>query len=156
MGWFLVTIVVPVMAPIFGVLFLGAVRFPGPTEALDPMVTVKDGQLGWVATAACSAAIFEFIETIDIYASSNNGSLPKGWYLVMGPLVVSIIGSVLVAVFGAIYPTPLLDKPVNLRSWLSHYKVFVNSTVWILSSSLTFAYVHFELLPPVVTLRRLQ
>ncbi len=151
MGWFFVNIIVPVAAPLLGVLFLGAITPPTPPGAalvsFSPMMMVKDGQLGWIATGMCSAAFYDLIEMIDAY-NLYSRPLPSSWHAVILPLLLCLIGSVFVAALGAVYSTSIpAAPPTTIRNWTRHYKNFVSSVIVTISSAITFALIHFSLLP---------
>lgn len=60
MGWFLSNIIVPILAPFcVSMMFYCLPLSRAQRQRLNPLRTVKDGQLCWVALAFSAAGIYE-------------------------------------------------------------------------------------------------
>jgi hypothetical protein len=150
MEWTIVNIVVPIFAPIIGILALKLLFLPPAVVPLtDPMLLVKDGQLGWVSVAICCAALGEYNETNDALFTAHD-AIPGGWHTLSWTIVLSLIFSALTAVWGAVFNTPILAPPAaKPHMWFGHYKTFVSSVLWTTAAAASFIVLHFYyVLPP--------
>lgn len=128
-GWTVANILVPIFAPIVVCLF-GRMGTHGPNrQRLRPLFLVKDGQLGWIATALCAVAIYETYEIKD-----------GGAWAVAVMAVMGLIGlfSTIFAVEGITNPVPF---PMYSRDhWRPLYAtIFV---VWV--SAVGLLTIHFR------------
>jgi hypothetical protein len=114
------------------------------------MALVKDGQLAWIAAGMCAAAIYEFVEAIVAYNRFQK-PIPDQWFVILIPLLLSIVGAMFVAALGAAYNTSLLATRKPILDWIKHYKTFTSSFIVTLASAITFAVVHFQMLPRSLT-----
>jgi hypothetical protein len=142
MGWFLISIVLPLAAPICALLFLRPLPLPPQVRASIRMMTLlKDGQLCWVAIGFCASALYEI-------GVSNPCSfrLPTGMldYLT-GVAIFMIVGSSLLAAGGAMFPTSAL-RPEGI-SWRKHYSCFTYSVGLSVCAASIYAMVHFGFTP---------
>ncbi len=141
MGWFLVNIIVPLVAPVLIVFLLRPIPLPAATRSsLQWIAPVKDGQLCWVAIAFCASALYEYGTQ-----ASELGSTPAAILQVLNGLAnVCLVMSSIVATGGALYPTPL-HRPRN-AGWLRHYSCFCVSLFFAIASAGLYAIIHFEVL----------
>jgi hypothetical protein len=122
MYWFIVTLVVPGVAPTFFFWLLWAGRWHRRPD-VHPFLMVKDGQLGWSTIALCSAALLE---------------VPASWPIVQGFLVMLIIVSAMWAVVGAMEPVPYPQTPPGGRN------LWRLSLAAYMAASATFACIHYQ------------
>jgi hypothetical protein len=60
MGWFVVTIIVPLVAPILLMAIYGVVQLPPRFKVKTKLVVpINDGQFCWVGMAFCASAMYE-------------------------------------------------------------------------------------------------
>ena len=59
MGWFIVSILIPLIAPIIGMLVLQRLPLPVNNSEKHLLVPIKDGQLCWASVAFCALAMYE-------------------------------------------------------------------------------------------------
>jgi hypothetical protein len=142
-GWFLVTIMAPLMSPVIGLLILRLLPIPGPPPGLKVMTTVKDGQLGWVVIAMGSSAIYE------LWGILEAGKSVPGWEgWAFGGIILVMLSAMLVAAGGAVFSTPLLTTAAGgLRVWATHYKLFIGSAIMAAVAAFLYTCIHFSTSP---------
>ena len=59
MGWILVTVALPVLAPMISLICMKAFPLAIPSAQLALLNLVKDGQLCWAAIGFCTSALYE-------------------------------------------------------------------------------------------------
>jgi hypothetical protein len=127
MGWFVVTIIIPLVAPIILMAIYRTTaplprRSSGKTKLIVP---IKDGQFCWVGMAFCTSGMYEIADAHGP-AGQSLSSFPGQWWAI-GGLVAALIGCSFIAAGGAVFSTPLRrpsDKP-----WHRHYSTLVWSGI---------------------------
>lgn len=151
-GWFFVNILMPVLIPPFGVLWLWLGTPPASAAAsganFKVMALFKDGQLAWIAVGMCAAALYEFVDTVVVY-NDHLRHIPLFWFALLLPLFLSIIGAMLVAASGAAYGTAMLANSANFLEWISHYRTFASSLIVTVASAMISLAIHFGMLPEI-------
>lgn len=138
MGWFLVTIIVPLIAPLIVFALLRPLPLPEAVRsALRWATPVKDGQLCWVAIAFCASALYEYA----VFANGRGMSVDTYLQFANGFAIAILVASSIVAAGGSLFRTPK-DKPVGIP-WIKHYSCFCASLVLALASSVFYAIIHF-------------
>ena len=138
MGWFLISIVLPVVAPICALLFLRPLPLPPSVRASIRLMTLlKDGQLCWVAIGFCASALYEISVSSPCYFRLAPGTLD---YL-NGVAIVMIVGSGLLAAGGAMFPTSTERSPGV--PWRKHYACFLYALGLTVCAASIYAVVHF-------------
>lgn len=140
MGWFLITIALPLVVPVALLLCMKAAPIPAPPERMNPITLVKDGQLCWAAIAFCASGMYELIE--QVFDGPGYDRTVTG-YLSFGLISTMIISGVLAAC-GPVFPTSL-GRPASL-SWYRHYRLLAFSMVMVAISSGIYATIHYGLL----------
>lgn len=134
MGWFIVNILLPMIAPLLGLLLF--IPFPLPEKNAE-LVTwtspIKDGQLAWAGLAFSAAAIYE------LENSSVASSALAKW--ILGALVVLVFVNGMVAALGGVFPTE--GKPPAEKSPWRFYKAMTASTALTVLAGGAFTVVHF-------------
>jgi hypothetical protein len=140
-GWFLVNIVAPLGLPILGLLALKLLPLPGAPPTLRLMTTVKDGQLCWAVIAMGASTIYELWD-----AMAAHKNIPPWGGVAMAGVVFVMLPAMLLAAGGAVFSTPLLTTArAGLRAWMTHYRVFVGSTIMTVIAAVTYTNLHFAL-----------
>jgi len=134
-GWFLTTILLPVVAPnVMLAIWRAWVHLPGVDPGrLKPLVPLKDGQLCWAAIGFCASGLYELFEPGRVFD-------PQLRELFLTALVVLLAASSVVAGGGAVFPAP--DKPAGVK-WHTHYKALKGSLVLTAASAIAYTLVHF-------------
>jgi hypothetical protein len=116
MGWFLVSILLPLLAPVVAMWVFQRLPLPVPAERKSLLMPIKDGQLSWVAVAFCALAMYE------IAVPGSDGPLVAGGLLgyVNGLSVLVMVPSAFLAAGGALFPTEIVI-PVKGR-WYKYYQ----------------------------------
>jgi hypothetical protein len=97
--WALINIIVPIALPMLG-LWLVSWTMPLTSslrEKTKPLVTVRDGQLGWLAVAWAAAAISDalsYMERTDHPLPSLGTLLMIEFFIVLGGMFVAAGGAV--------------------------------------------------------------
>jgi hypothetical protein len=142
MGWLLISIILPLIAPICALLFLRPLPLPPEVRALIGfIVPLKDGQLCWVAIGFCAPALYE----ISLANICSPGLLRGAAGYLNGVAITVIVASSLLAAGGAMFPTAP-DRPNGIR-WGRHYSCFLYSLVLTTCAASVYAVVHFGLSP---------
>jgi hypothetical protein len=139
MGWFLVTILLPLIAPLIGSAIYRIFPIPNKPLFLDSVIsTIKDGQLCWAALAFCCSALYEIDVPPEggtaIIAAANAG---KARFTVT--LLLIIAG--MIAAGGAAFPTDLACP--QGEKWAKHYEVMVASFGITGLSAIGYALIHY-------------
>jgi hypothetical protein len=140
-GWLSITLAVPAIAPLFGVLVFAILPIPNKSPLpLSLLQTVKDAQLCWAAIAYCASALYEIYEPSDGKPVAVHGAVGS---LTAGAIILLLISS-MVAAGGATFPTPI-GVPQNTK-WWKHYSALLNS-IWItVLSAALYAVIHYGIL----------
>ena len=142
MGWFLITIALPLLAPVVLMLCLKALPLPVAPAQMSLLTPVKDGQLCWGAIGFCASALYE------ISVPGELGILVDqryAGYLTAGFIIMLVISS-LFAACGAIFSIPL-GCPAGMP-WYKYYKALAVSLAMTGLSGAAYAVVHYGLLMP--------
>lgn len=99
LGWFLLNVGVPLLAPIALLPLLGAGRtHRGRIKTLIRW-SVRDGQLYWPVIAMCAAACYEAAGLLgNIAADRNTHSAAIAWIAIVWHVLIIVAASVLVTV----------------------------------------------------------
>jgi hypothetical protein len=143
MGWFVVTIIVPLVSPIILIAIYGVVPLPPRFSAKTKLVApIKDGQLCWVGMAFCASAMYEIAS-----ARGPDGQplqhFSGVWWWAIGGLIGALVGCSFIAASGAVFSTPLripMGKP-----WYRHYTTLIWSAALTLAAAGIYMVVHFSL-----------
>lgn len=140
MGWFIVSILVPLVAPILGMLVLRCLPLPVKENEKHLLVPIKDGQLCWGSVAFCALAMYEIVVpgTEGPLASGNTVNWLNGGFILL------LAASAFIAAGGAVFPTEI--KPITKNNWHKHYRALVASLVLTCLSAATYCVVHYGLL----------
>jgi hypothetical protein len=143
-GWFLVSIVMPLTLPALGVLPLQLLPLPAPTGRIRLMATVKDGQLCWVVVAMGASAIYELWRAITAHRP-----IPPWSGIALSVIICAMVAGMSLAAGGAVFSSPLLTtRPGGLKAWATHYRVFVTSAALSAVVALAYAALHASMLEP--------
>lgn len=142
MGWLIVTILVPLLAPNIALYFLSLVPLEeGVAEKIRWTAPLKDGQLCWLAIGFSSAALYEMGVAGEGKLGLINGF---GGYF-QGGFILLLFASGLLASAGAAFPKP---PPATLgTSPFRHYTAMSVSFVLTGLSATAYAVVHFQAKP---------
>lgn len=136
MGWILITIVLPIIAPAIGILvFLPAKQFL-PNGVPNVIMLVKDAQLGWAALGFCTSALYE----IFVPSAGMKMSAGQDYYWAIGGAMLLIFFSGVIAATGIVFPTP--PRPANVP-FRKHYVIFLSSLLLTVLAALLYAMVHY-------------
>jgi hypothetical protein len=141
-GWFLVSILLPLLAPIGAMWFFQRLRLPVPPAQKSLLVPIKDGQLCWVAVAFCALAMYEIAVPGPEGAQVSEGV--RG-YADFGFIAI-MIPSALMAAGGAIFPIEIIS-PLT-EPWYKYYEALATSLVLTILSGGAYTVVHYGLLKP--------
>jgi len=140
MGWFLLTVILPVVAPIGGLIVFWLLPLPAATKAaLKLVIPFKDGQLCWASMGFCVAGLYEIAEP---------GAYPLDHSMANwsdAGLIVLLVFSALLAAGGAAFPTPY-PAPVGVKP-AGHFATMLASFVLIILAAAAYTVVHFQLNP---------
>jgi len=139
MGWIAINLVLPVLAPLLLVFLAGSVCTPlGKLRSrLRVIRVIKDGQLGWLAVAFSTHAIYE-ITRVD--------SRPDWAGPILTGCIAVLTASSLLAVFGTLFPVPELWPPyITSRSRFLHYRLLNATLLLVLIAGALESFVHFAL-----------
>ncbi|ABF10948.1 hypothetical protein [Cupriavidus metallidurans] len=100
MGWFLVTVALPVLAPMISLICMKAFPLAIPSAQLALVSVVRNGQLCWAAIGFCTSALYELAEPCPPSARVN--AIFQG-YLNGGMTLLLVLAS-LFAACGAVLP----------------------------------------------------
>lgn len=139
MGWFLVTVVIPLVAPIvlLAVFWLLPIP-PAVSSQLNLLLPIKDGQLCWGAMGFCVSALYEISE-----ASGSATAIPVemvGW--ANGGFFFLLLLSALLAAGGSVFPTPMAVTPGV--DWRRHFATMLASLVLTVLAAVAYTVIHFN------------
>ncbi len=141
MGWILISVVLPLTAPLIALLFLRPLALPEPLRpSLSLMVPLKDGQLCWGAISFCASSLYE----LGVRNWERTGITISGHGYLIACLIVLLVVSSLLAAGGAIFPTSN-TRPPGVR-WHAHYKCFLVSLALTFCAALAYILVHYEVI----------
>ena len=143
MGWFLITVVLPLVAPVLLIMPFWALPLPPANAALAKLISpVKDGQLCWGAIGFCVSALYEMAEP------GKGGHPIDGAYAgyVQAGFVILLLAASLIAAGGSIFPTHL-GAPTGI-GWYRYYKALTASLGLTLLAGGAYTMVHFTINPP--------
>lgn len=137
MGWFIVSILLPLVAPLMAAAVCKAVPLPVTVELMAPF---KDGQLCWGALGFCASALYE----MDVPGEHGPiiSQAIKSW--MSGGVIALLVIAALLAAVGATFVTPL-PKPAGVK-WYKHFYCFLCSVVITTSAACAYAVIHYGLL----------
>lgn len=139
MGWFLVTIALPVLAPSIALLCIRAFPLPIRPARLALVNVVKDGQLCWTSIGFCVSSLRELTRTS---ATGLILSAQRDQYLIGGFIFVLVVAS-LFAAFGTVFTTPQARRSGVSR--IRHFRVFVCSLLMTAASAFGYSVIQFEM-----------
>jgi hypothetical protein len=141
MGWFFVTVMVPLLAPFLLVPIFWILPISPHLKVDAKLVALaKDGQLCWVAMGFCVSGLYDLAELV-INRSTPYGSSSAG-ALFIGLIIVLVISAILAA-GGAVFPTSL-QVPVG-AVWHRHYLNLIASTLFTTLAAAGYTVIHFVL-----------
>jgi hypothetical protein len=142
MGWFLLTVVLPVIAPIGGLIVFWLLPLPAAVKsALKLVIPFKDGQLCWASMGFCVAGLYELAEPAP-------GARPLDHAVTNwsnAGLILLLVFSALLAAGGAAFPTPY-PPPAGVKP-SAHYATMLASFLLITLAGVAYTVVHFQLNP---------
>jgi hypothetical protein len=139
-GWFLVTIMAPLITPVIGLLILRVLAINGVSaDDAKVMSTVKNGQLGWTAIAMGSSALYELWGML----AAGNPAAWEGWAL--AGLVVMMAAAMLIAAGGSLAKVELRTTTgEGITAWTMHYRIFALTAVMAAITAFLYTYIHFS------------
>ncbi|MBB3118756.1 hypothetical protein [Pseudoduganella violacea] len=141
MGWILISVVLPLTAPLIALLFLRPLALPEPLRpSLSLMVPLKDGQLCWGAISFCASSLYE----LGVRNWERTGITTSGHGYLIACLIVLLVVSSLLAAGGAIFPTSN-KRPAGVE-WHAHYRCFLVSLALTFWAALAYILVHYEVI----------
>lgn len=138
MGWFLVTVGLPVLAPALALLCMRMFPLPVPMGQLVMTNLFKDGQLCWAAIGICVSALHDLSNAL---AGGVSVDITQHQWLEGGLIFVLVLSS-LFAACGTAFVTPCM-RPAGI-AWIRHFSVLTCSLVLTLAAALGFLFVHFD------------
>ncbi len=139
MGWILVTLALPLLAPLIALICMRAFPLPVPAERLAWVTVVKDGQLCWATIGFCVSGLYELAEAS---ASGLVMDSTRDQYL-NGCLIFVLVLSSLFAACGAAFTTPQ-HRQAGV-SWLKQFTVLAWSLVMASLAASGYSIIHFGL-----------
>src|SRR5471032_3363937 len=136
MGWFFITILLPLVAPLLALLVFKLFPQVGPMPLIAPF---KDGQLCWGALGFSASGLYE------IFSSGIKGwalTASTGW--LAGMLILILVISAMIAAGGAAFPKPAVPLPGIGTA--QHFACFFASVAITLLAGILYAVVHDTLL----------
>jgi hypothetical protein len=147
MGWFFVTVLIPLVAPILLMAIYGALplplRFKAKTKLIMP---IKDGQLSWVGMSLCVSALYEIASRPAPVKPQIAYLLEPWWGWFNAGFTLVLVGCSMFAAGGAVFSTPL-RIPEGTR-WYQHYATLVWSAALTGLAAVSYTMVHFVLIEP--------
>src|SRR5471030_1299470 len=136
MGWFFITILLPLVAPLLALLVFKLFPQVSPMPLIAPF---KDGQLCWGALGFSASALYE------IFSSGNKGlaitAASTGW--LAGMLIVTLVFSAIIAAQGSVFPKAITPPPGI--STARHFNCFFASVALTVLAAILYAVVHYSL-----------
>lgn len=140
MGWFVITIALPLVVPVALLLCMAMAPIPVPAERMRAITLLKDGQLCWAAIGFCASALYELTESDTAHHGNDFGPVTFG-------LILLLLMSGLTAVCGAVFPTELGCPPG--MSWYRHYRLLAFSAAIVIGAGILYATVHYGPFPSI-------
>ncbi|WP_404995203.1 hypothetical protein [Cupriavidus pauculus] len=138
MGWFLVTIALPVLAPLLSLLCMRAFPLSLPASRLALVNAFKDGQLCWPSMGFCVSGLYELTGSTAAFLADAPGHQYMGAALIVVLVLASLFSSC-----GIVFTTPR-RRPAGV-TWLSHFRVLATSVVLVAVSAFVFTIIHLNL-----------
>jgi hypothetical protein len=142
MGWFFVSILLPLLAPIAAMWVFQRLPLPVPRERKSLLAPIKDGQLAWGAVAFCALAMYEaavpgpdgamVAESVRGYAN--------------GLFIAVLVCSAFLAAGGALFPTKIVAPVIG--PWYKYYQTLAVSLAFTVLAAGGYTGVHYGLLSP--------
>jgi hypothetical protein len=129
-------IVAPLLAPTALVGVACFFSHANYKRLLSPFLTVKDGQLSWVALTFSIAALYE-----------REAALRKFHHEATGIATTIAISALILAcitpLFGMMFPTDEPSEQLRGVAWMTHYRPFTGSAMAALMATFALSGVHF-------------
>jgi hypothetical protein len=141
MGWFVVSIFLPLIAPLFALLLIRQLPLPlNILQNVDFMIPFKDAQLCWGALGLCASALYE------IAVPGEHGAIVSvayvGW--ANGVFITVLVAASILAAMVSIFPTSM-PRPAGVP-WHKHFGSFVSSLLVTTFAAGSYTVVHYGLL----------
>ena len=137
MGWFFITILLPLVAPLLALLVFKLFPQVSPMPLIAPF---KDGQLCWGALGFCASGLYE------IFSPGSKGlviaAASTSW--LAGMLIMTLVASAMIAAGGAVFPKSATAPPGV--SMARHFSCFFVSVVVTVFAAISYLAVHYKLL----------
>jgi hypothetical protein len=133
MGWFLISIVIPIFTPLVlvGMYLLAPVEQANGQKLISQ---VKDGQLSWPACGFCASALYELAES-RMLLDEQFSNWAQGGFTVM------LLISAFIALLSVVFPTPL---PLPVRPLARRqFKMLLGSVAVVGISAIFYTWLHF-------------
>jgi len=137
MGWFFITILLPLVAPLLALLVFKLFPQVGPVPLIAPF---KDGQLCWGALGFSASGLYEIFSPGGNGLASTNAS--TGW--LAGMLIAALVISAMIAAGGSVFPKSTTAPPGVATA--KHFACFFVSVVVTVSAAISYLAVHYKLL----------
>jgi hypothetical protein len=142
MGWFVVTIIVPLIAPILLMAIYGVVQLPPRFKVKTKLVVpIKDSQFCWVGMAFCASAMYELASARG-HDRQPIQYLSGAWAWAIGGLIGTLVACSFIAASGAVFSTPL-RIPAG-KPWYRHYTTLIWSAAMTAVAAGIYIVVHFS------------
>lgn len=143
MGWFFITLVLPIALPVVILALLRCVDLPKPySERAHPLRVVRDGQLGWIAMSFAASCSYELWAQV----SGNRSATHDSAGLVLVVSVVLLVVSGVLSMAGTLFPFDESKvQGVGWKAWLVHYKLFAATAFCTALTTVLYTVVHFYL-----------
>jgi hypothetical protein len=142
-GWFCVTVLLPIGAPIAFMFLYRFLPLPKRNRAMTKLILpIKDGQLCWIGMALCASALYE----IDGW-SHPNGQMAallygyKGW--ASAGFGILLVACSIMAAGGAVFTTPVRRQAGV--PWAEHYGVLIITALFTAVAAGCYTVVHFQI-----------
>ena len=143
MGWFLVTVLIPLVAPLVLLLVFWLLPLPQSVAAqLKLLMPIKDGQLCWGAMGFCVSALYEIAQP-----GASGRPLPGdvvGW--ANSGFIILLLLSALLAAGGSVFSTPVTVPSGAV--WWRHFATMLASVVLTALAASAYTVVHFHVSGP--------
>ncbi|NRR33773.1 hypothetical protein HSX11_26690 [Oxalobacteraceae bacterium] len=143
MGWFLVTIVAPLAAPMVFMLLSRLLSLPATAAARTKLIIlVQDGQLGWVALGFATACTYEVYTYV-----SKVGEKAVAWaHIALAIALITIVAAAYMAAVGALFPLDAASsRPRTRREWCRTYAAFLGTAIATAIAIVLYSLVHYKL-----------
>jgi hypothetical protein len=142
MGWLLVNIIVPATLPL---LFLCLARLVDLRNDIllraNPLVAIRDGQLGWVSIGYAASGTYDLLEHV-----LDHKPIPEWAGVVLTMLILLTMLSAFLAMLGSLHPSRCLKVEQGLVACLRQYRLMLATLVLTTASAWFYSFVHFALL----------